>query len=105
MLIEYIRGENRNPVGCIVAIDRNTFGISLLNPKDEFDKDMAKKIAIGRAELGVYPNIPRKKESLVERSIQRMVDRADRYFKKEVEQKSIKMTRAIRDSKLISIER
>ena len=105
MLIEYIRTENREPIGCIVAIDRETFGISLLNPKDEFNKGMAKKIAVGRAELGVYPNIPRKKEGLVERSIQRMADRADRYFKQNTSQKSIKMTRTIRDSKLISIER
>lgn len=66
MLIEYIRTEDRQPIGCIVAIDKNSIGISLLNPKDEFDKNLAKKIAIGRAELGIFPDVPAKKEQLVE---------------------------------------
>ena len=83
MLIEYIRNAKREPIGCIVAINKDSIGISLLNPKDEFDKKIAKNIAIGRAELGIFPEIPIKKEGLVERSIQRMVDRADRYFKTE----------------------
>ena len=83
MLIEYIRTEDRQPIGCIVAIDKNSIGISLLNPKDEFDKNLAKKIAIGRAELGIFPNVPAKKEQLVERYIQRIADRAGRYFKTE----------------------
>ena len=81
MLIEYLRGENRQPVGCIVAIDRDTFGISLLNPKDEFNKDLAKKIAVGRAELGILPNVPQKKMKLVTNAIKRMTERSERYFK------------------------
>lgn len=82
-LCEYIRNAKREPIGCIVAIDKDSIGISLLNPKDEFNKKIAKNIAIGRAELGFFPKVPVKKEGLVERSIQRMVDRADRYFKTE----------------------
>ena len=83
MLIEYIRGENRKPVGCVVAIDRDSIGVSLLNPNDDFDRNLAKKIAAGRAELGVVPLIPRKKEALVEEAIYRMAIRAGRYFKEE----------------------
>ena len=64
MLIEYIRTEDRQPIGCIVAIDKNSIGISLLNPKDEFDKNLAKKIAIGRAELGIFPDVPAKKRTI-----------------------------------------
>lgn len=83
MLIEYIRAEDRQPIGCIVAIDKNSIGISLLNPKDEFDRKLAKKIAIGRAELGILPFIPSRKEELVENALRRMADRAGRYFKDE----------------------
>ena len=83
MLIEYIRNAKRQPIGCIVAIDKDSIGISLVHPKDEFNKKLAKKIAIGRAELGIFPEIPTKKEQLVERYIQRMVDKADRHFSRE----------------------
>lgn len=83
MLIEYIRNAKRQPIGCIVAIDKDSIGISLVHPKDEFNKKLAKKIAIGRAELGIFPEIPAKKEQLVERYIQRIVDKADRHFSRE----------------------
>lgn len=83
MLIEYIRNQDREPVGCIVALDRTSIGISLLNPKDTFNRNLAKKIAIGRAELGVVPEIPQEKEDLVENAIYRMALRAAKYFKVE----------------------
>ena len=35
MLIEYIRNAKREPIGCIDAINKDSIGISLLNPKDE----------------------------------------------------------------------
>jgi hypothetical protein len=83
MLIEFLRNSKREPIGCVVAIDKNSIGISLLNPKDEFDRKLAKKIAIGRAELGILPFIPSRKEALVENALRRMADRAGRYFKDE----------------------
>ena len=83
MLIEFLRNSKREPIGCIVAIDKDSIGVSLLNPKDEFDRKLAKKIAVGRAELGIFPLIPRRKEELVEDALQRMAIRAGRYFKDE----------------------
>lgn len=90
MLIEYIRNQDREPVGCIVAIDRDSIGISLLNPKDTFNRNLAKKIAIGRAELGVLPEIPQEKEDLVENAIYRMAIRASKYFQAEKPNQSAK---------------
>jgi hypothetical protein len=83
MLIEYVRNSKREPIGCVVAIDRDSIGVSLLNPKDSFDRNLAKRIAIGRAELGVAPEIPAKKEDLFEDAIHRMALRAARYFKED----------------------
>jgi len=83
MLIEYIRNAKREPIGCVVAIDRDSIGVSLLNPKDGFNRSLAKKIAIGRAELNIVPIIPRRKEDLVEDAIHRMALRAARYFKED----------------------
>lgn len=60
MLVKYVRDEDRNPVGCIVSLDKNLLGWSLCSPQDKFSKKIAKKIAIGRAlkstKIGVVKN-------------------------------------------------
>ena len=51
-IVKYIR-KNKTPIGVMVAIktaDGFRFGYSLCNRKDKFNKEMALKIAFGRAE-------------------------------------------------------
>lgn len=62
-LCEYIRNENREPIGCVVAIDRDCIGVSLLNPKDRFNREVARNLAAGRALSGVVPDITGKKKN------------------------------------------
>ena len=85
MLVEFIRNENREPIGCVVAIDRDSIGVSLLNPKDKFRREVARNLAAGRAITGVMPDVRGKKEIVVEHAIRRMARRAYRYFKDEYE--------------------
>jgi hypothetical protein len=49
----YIRDENKFPVGCIafkVNGDVIQFGYSIWNPKDKYNRSIARKIAMGRLE-------------------------------------------------------
>ena len=85
MLVEFIRNENREPVGCVVAIDRDCIGVSLLNPKDKFNREVARNLAAGRALSGIVPDVRGRKEEVVERAIRRMASRAYLYFKDEYE--------------------
>lgn len=53
-VIQYVRDKKNVPYGVIVAVktdDGFGIGYSLCNKKDRFSKDMALKIAIGRAEI------------------------------------------------------
>ena len=55
-VIQYVRDKKGIPYGVVVAIkSENGFdiGYSLCRKNDRFSKDMALKIAIGRAELSV----------------------------------------------------
>lgn len=81
MLIEYLRDKNRRPIGCVVALDQDSIGVSLLNPKDKFNREVARNLAAGRALQGIVPDVRGRKEELVERAIRRMAVRAYRYFK------------------------
>jgi len=49
MLVQYIRKENRQPYGCLVALEKDRIGWSLCHPKDTFSKDLGRRIAIERA--------------------------------------------------------
>lgn len=54
-IIQYIRYNNGDPRGVLVAVKfENNFriGYSLCNKKDRFSKNMALKIALGRAYTG-----------------------------------------------------
>lgn len=86
MLTQYIRDENKVPFGVIVAFRASTgeirYGVSLKNPKDKWNKELGRKIAIGRANDGVmFPDVPRKKEYIVNHNLVTMMERANRYFK------------------------
>lgn len=56
MIAEYIRDKNGNKRGLVVALKRDDghigIGWSLCNKKDEFDRDRAWFIAVGRANKG-----------------------------------------------------
>lgn len=49
----YLRDNRQQPVACVaVAFDKDlkqaAYGISVLNPKDRFDRNVARDIAVGR---------------------------------------------------------
>ena len=51
--IMYLRSSNGHPVGCIaISVDRNSssvqYQLSVLNPQDNFDRAVARQLAIGR---------------------------------------------------------
>lgn len=50
MIVQYIRDENRNPFGVVVATSPNNIGYSICNPKDHFSKKEAKAVALTRAQ-------------------------------------------------------
>jgi len=52
MLIHYVKSESGKKVGVVVALSSKKIGYSLCNPKDKFDKNYGKFIAVKRAESG-----------------------------------------------------
>ena len=59
-VIQYVRSRKNIPHGVLVAIkseDGFRIGYSLCNKKDRFNKRMALKIAIGRAEFSSEPAV------------------------------------------------
>lgn len=97
MLIKYIRDDNYKPIGVIVAIDAENVGYAFCNPRDRWNKGLAKEIAIGRALSGSKPPIPNRQllsynkdtglydyislEDLTFKLVERMRERAKAYFK------------------------
>lgn len=78
MLVNYFRNKNGQPVGCVVAIGPGVVGWSKCNTKkDRFDKEMAKKIAAGRAEVFSSKPIPECMNDM----FSQMTERSYRYFK------------------------
>ena len=80
-IIKYIRYNNGDPRGVLVGIKtKNGFsiGYSLCNKQDKFSKDMALKIAIGRAAQCVpersFPHI-------ISKNLNEFVDRCKKYYK------------------------
>lgn len=85
MLVQYIRDQKNQPIGCMVAVlydnGHITIGVSLHNPKDKWDRSLARQIAIGRAYCGgVMPYIPDSKAQYVEEGMRMMIRRASKYF-------------------------
>jgi hypothetical protein len=113
MLVHYLRDSDYVPFGCIVATSSENIGISICNTSkangkkpDHFSKKRAREIALGRALLRDdcgLPVIPNKKlygfygfknyrtyqdpaislKDYIKESIERMKDRAKKYFKEE----------------------
>jgi len=86
MIVQYVRDSRRNPIGCVVAIKhedgRIILGVSLHNPKDKWDRDLAVKIAIGRSYCdGVMPEVPHSKQKYVMSAMLDVIERSKRYFK------------------------
>lgn len=82
-IVKYIR-KNKTPIGVMVAIktiDGFRFGYSLCNRKDKFNKEMALKIAFGRAESHEnYESIPH----IIAKNYDEFIDRCNRYYKIKV---------------------
>lgn len=95
LLISYLRTVNGTPYGCIVAKGPKLedIGVSLCNPKDKFNKHLARVKAEGR--IGKQILAPNRKvivrgegwtfvhsvRTEVENGITRMQERAKKYFK------------------------
>lgn len=55
MLVQYVRNEKGEKIGCVVAESPINIGWSLCHKTDRFDKSKGKMIAHNRAEVG-YPD-------------------------------------------------
>jgi hypothetical protein len=88
-VIQYVRNKKNIPLGVLVAIktpEGFRIGYSLCNKKDRFNKNMALKIAIGRAGFGLelgsgesYP--PSYPPHPVRKMISAFYDRCKKYYK------------------------
>lgn len=79
-VIQYIRDKNNNPRGVLVAVKHENgfrIGYSLCNKKDRFNKNMALKIALGRANAMSDGPIPHP----VDRMLEEFTNRCKRYYK------------------------
>lgn len=93
MLVKYIKNNRGVLVGTVVAIGPNEVGLALCSPKDRFNKEMGKRVALGRAKLAksgdferAVPHLPNRKDldsTQIVREYDEMVDRSVRYFKQE----------------------
>lgn len=77
MLIQYARNEKNEPVGAVVALDRNRIGWSLCHRKDHWDRKKALMIAENRAENGYHTKVPH----ILRPVMAKMEKRAKAYFK------------------------
>ena len=87
MLTRYVRDENNQKIGVVVAMGRGKIGWSACYqgdeedwdapPADKFDKALGLKIAIGRAERGSRKRIP---DALL-RTVVESYKAAELYFK------------------------
>lgn len=80
-VIQYVRDKKRVPRGVIVAVKSSEFGFvcgySLCNKKDRFNKRMALKIAIGRAETHLTTEAPHE----IRKMLPTFLDRCKKYYK------------------------
>jgi hypothetical protein len=85
ILCEYVRNRNNEPVGCVVAMlypgnPVIALGWSRCKTKagDVFNKEMAKRIAMGRL---IRPSVPSVIPHDISKALEKMEKRALRYFK------------------------
>jgi hypothetical protein len=86
-VIQYIRDENKNPRGVLVAVKQDEsykVGYSLCNKKDRFQKKMALKIALARAVQTPF-NLEQKLDfdagRVVRNMLPKFVERCKKYYK------------------------
>ena len=82
MIIQYVRDENYNPIGVVVATDKNEVGVSQCNPHDKFRKALGVAIAAGRAKKGVpwKTSVIHEDVGLFSPIVQKVVARSRKYF-------------------------
>jgi len=51
-IVKYVRDEDFNLIGCVVAISKDKIGYSMCDPHDQFNKKIARTIAVNRAKSG-----------------------------------------------------
>lgn len=94
MIRQYIRDENRNPVGVIVAISPNKYGWAFCHPKtsknngDRWNKIVGVSLAQVRAENSEVTFIPRKHMDAFSYTLACVIRKAIRFYKSEKENKS-----------------
>ena len=82
-VIQYLRNKKRVPYGVLVAVKNENsprgycFGYSLCNKKDRFNKAMALKVAIGRANVEWDNDPPHD----VRHAAPSFFDRCNKYYK------------------------
>jgi hypothetical protein len=84
-LINYIRNDDRQPCGVVVVVregDNVSYGYSICNPIDKWDRKKGVKIAVARAIAGSY-NLPigKKNHDKVLEGFRHISNRAVKYFK------------------------
>ena len=77
-LVQFVRNRHGQPKGVLVA-RQNGIGWSAVSPRDTFDKELALRIARGRAEAG---RIQAQRPSYIEDALPKFRNRAVRYFRK-----------------------
>ena len=85
ILKRYVRID-RDPIGCVVAVkegDDVKVGWSLCNKKDQFNKFMAEKIALGRAQHNAdsVGSVPQRLQKEMYEAVEYMRNRAKRYWR------------------------
>lgn len=76
-LRQFLRDENGQPCGLLVAVGNGQVGWSVTHRNDHFNKDIAVRIARGRAFNGTTAKIPFRYRPALEK----MQERAKRYFR------------------------
>jgi len=83
MIIQYVRDENNNPIGTVVATAKNKVGVSQCNSKDKFQKKIGIRIAAGRAieNRPLAYVVTRDKRDLFRPVVEKIIERSRKYFK------------------------
>jgi hypothetical protein len=84
MIVQYVRDEDYNLIGTVVAIDKNKIGVSQCNPRDNFNKKLGTEIAKGRAATRRHDwiqYVTLDKSDYFYPVVQKVLDRSRKYFK------------------------
>ncbi len=81
-LIQYVRNLEGQRIGVVLAINADKIGWSKCCKRDKWDRKWGLEIARRRAHQGFKAQIP----FAIEEPFRRMVERAEKYFKKTPEE-------------------